>query len=145
MGAKKAHIIKALDSPERWENCTPERQVRVLDIMKQIANGKTRESIERELVTVKGYCVSQAACDIALAMERLACNDTYREEIISVNIKRIETMLEEAMAKSDLKSKYLALNLIKELNSMCGLRDKTTQVAIRDEEAKKDYFIAFDA
>lgn len=143
--ARRIQSTPALEAGKP-QNQDPSTEKKILDVAKMISEGKTRQSVVSYLMDTYGYTdISQPSKIYNAAVRHLMPTDmeAHRQELIEININRLETIIERGMSNNaDLR---VAKEAIAELNKMLGITGN--KVAIGKENAdgtKEAIVISFD-
>ena len=127
-------------------NQDPSTEMKILDVAKMISEGKTRQSVVNYLIDTYGYTdISQPSKIYNAAVRHLMPKDleAHRQELIEINIKRLETIIERGMTNNtDLR---VAKEAIAELNRMLGITGNKVAIGKEGPDGSKEAIvISFD-
>lgn len=144
----KANRLQSTPALEKAKpkNQDPLTEKKILDVAKMIAKGKTRQTIITYLMDTYGYTDSSQPYKIFNAAVRHLMPtdlDAHRQELIEMNIKRLETIIEEGMTNNaDLR---VAKEAIAEINRMLGITGNKVAIGKEGPDGTKEAIvISFD-
>ena len=131
---------------------TKETEWRLMEIAKQISEGKSRKTCLEEIQQNYnvGYAQAKNYYNSALAWLIPDDLDQYQKGLVQANVERLETIIQEGISRKDdarRGSDYLrtAKEAIAELNRMLGVGGQNVKIAQKSEDGSEQIIqINFD-
>lgn len=136
--------VEGLSSTEDKYPMTKQTEWRIMEIAKQISEGKSRKTCLEEIQNNYnvGYAQAKNYYNSALAWLIPDDLDQYQKGLVQANIERLETIIQEGISKRDdarRGSDYLrtAKEAIAELNRMLGVGGTNVQIAQKGKDGEQ--------